>query len=407
MSFSPAASGAQTRKKPELLAPAGSPAALRAAARFGADAVYCGGEILQMRASSAAFTLQELREGAQLLHSLGKKLYVTVNCMTYDRELAMLDRYACELEEFADAVIVSDLGAISVLREKHPSLDVHVSTQANCSNAAAARVYIGMGCKRIVPARELTVPELSRLCEAVSPDAEIEVFVHGAMCMAYSGRCLISSYLNDRSANRGECSQPCRWEYALCEKKRGGTYFPIEEENGYSMLLSSHDMCCIDMLPELENAGAASFKIEGRMKSEYYVATVVNAYRRAMDGTAGIDRCLEEVAKASHRPFSHGFYHGTERFHPTNSGEYSAGATVAAQVVARDGDRVTVEVKNRFGKGDELELLSPEHLGAVLTVPEMSDENGTVVTDARLPNQRLTFETDAPAEAGDFLRKPL
>ena len=393
------------KKHPELLAPAGSLEALKAAAYFGADAVYCGGPMLQMRASSAGMSLDDLRAGAEHLHALGKKLYVTVNCMTYDAELGALETYVGQLEELgADAVIVSDLGAISVIRRACPKLPIHVSTQANCSNSAAADIYAAMGCARVVPAREMTVGQIAELCAHTAGRLEVEVFVHGAMCMAYSGRCLISSYLNDRSGNRGECTQPCRWEYALCEKKRPGVYLPIEEENGFTEILSSHDMCCIDMLDELEGAGVASYKIEGRMKTAYYVATVVNAYRRMIDGTGSLAYCRSELDKASHRPFSQGFYHGAEGKHPHNSGRYESGARFAGIVTAADGEWVEVDVRGRFRTGDTLEVLSPHSMGLKLEVGPMRDENNRIRTDAYIPVELLKLPSKLPLSPGDILR---
>ncbi|MBR5501491.1 MAG: U32 family peptidase, partial [Oscillospiraceae bacterium] len=262
--------------KPELLAPAGDFECLQAAANFGADAVYIGGDLLQLRSGKVGFSREDIRRAAEYLHARGKKLYVTVNCFAYNDEIAACAEYARFLQDAGvDAAIISDMGVMAEFAAAAPQLELHVSTQANCMNYRTAEMWAKLGAKRVVLARELSLADIRALREKLDPSIELEAFVHGAMCMSYSGRCLISSYLNARSGNRGECTQPCRWSYTLMEEKRPGEYFPIEEDEGGTAILSSHDLCCIELLDEIAAAGICSFKIEGRMKSAYYVAAVV------------------------------------------------------------------------------------------------------------------------------------
>ena len=274
----------------ELLAPAGSMDALKAALRFGADAVYLGGPLLQLRAKSAGFSFDDIAEAAKLVHAKGKRLFVTVNALAYNDEIGLLPDYGNRLLDCGvDAAIVSDLGVLTTLHKACPKLELHVSTQASCTNYASARTWYELGAKRIVLAREMTVDEIRKLCRNVPDDLEFEAFVHGAMCMAYSGRCLLSSAILGRSGNRGDCAQPCRWKYALVEETRPNQSFPIVEEDNASYILSSRDLCCIGLLEELIDAGVTSLKIEGRMKTEYYVAVVTNADRRVLDGTMTVE----------------------------------------------------------------------------------------------------------------------
>ena len=292
-------------KNIELLAPAGEWECLEAAANFGADAVYMGGDLLQLRAKKAGFEREDLARAAEFLHRQGKKLYVTVNSFAKNHEIGQCADYARFLRDAGvDAAIISDLGVLTEFAEAAPELERHVSTQANCGNYRTAQVYASLGASRIVLAREMSIEEIGELRSRLDPAVELEAFVHGAMCMAYSGRCLISSYLTGRSGNRGECSQPCRWSYSVMEAKRPGEYFDLEETESGTSILSSHDLCAIELLDELATAGVTSFKIEGRMKSAYYVATAVNAYRRAMDGTLTMEQCKKELECLQHRPYT-------------------------------------------------------------------------------------------------------
>ncbi len=391
--------------KPELLAPAGDLECLKTALYFGADAVYVGGPLLQLRAEAAGFTIEELEEGCRLAHEKGKKLYVTVNSFPKNQEIESLQEYARKLKAIGvDAVIVSDLGGVAAIREAAPDLEVHISTQANCQNYLSAITYYNMGAKRVVLGREVTLEEIEDLRKRVPEDLEIEAFVHGAMCMAYSGRCLISSYLTNRSANRGDCTQPCRWKYKLVEETRPDVSFPISEDEGFSAILSSQDLCCISFLDKLEAAGVCSFKIEGRMKAPYYVATVVNAYRHRLDGTADLEALEWELECASHRPYSTGFYFGEMKKNHFNDGAYHQSCTFAAVVLDWKDDRATVEQRNHFKAGDRLEVLSPNSLGESVLAEDLRDEEGNILDAARHPQQVVTFACPLPLQAGDMLR---
>ena len=392
--------------KPELLAPAGDEECLEAAINFGADAVYLGGRLLQLRASRAAFDDERLEKAVSFAHSKGKKVYVTVNSFAFNDEIAVCADYARFLRDVgADAAIISDIGVLSAFREAAPELEAHVSTQANTMNYAAAMVYRSMGAKRIVLARELSLDEIKKLRDKLPEDVELETFVHGAMCMAFSGRCILSSFLANRSGNRGECSQPCRWNYALTEEKRPGEFFPIEEENGFTTVLSSHDLCCIDFLDKLQDAGVSSFKIEGRMKTAYYVATAVNAYRKAIDGTDTIENCREELSALKHRPYSSGFYFGDVALNHNNDGKYSQTCTFIGNVLGSENGYIKLRQRNHFKLGDTLEALSPNGLTMSFKVTEIRTEAGEMRETAPHPNEILYVPCQFELSAGDFLRR--
>lgn len=393
-------------KKPELLAPAGDMNCLMAAARFGADAVYIGGPLLQLRAEKSAFTEENIAHAASYLHKLGKKLYVTVNSFTKNHEIEPLKGYARTLYALGvDAVIVADLGALRTIKQAEPRLEVHISTQANCCNYASAMAYYEMGASRIVVAREMTIEEIAQMHENIPEDLEIEAFVHGAMCMAYSGRCLISSYLNNRSGNRGECTQPCRWEYYLVERNRPNEYLKLEEYQDHSALLSSHDMKAISFLDKLAEAGVDSFKIEGRMKTEYYVSHVVNAYRRAIDGTAPMELLEDELDAISHRPYNSGFYFGNLVYDHKNDGQYHWDCTFAG-VALEDctNGMLKIEQRNFFRLGDTIEVLSPDSIGMKFTCTEIINEKGEGCETACHPQEILTLACDVDVKKGDILR---
>ena len=390
----------------ELLAPVGSAEALKAALRFGADAVYLGGPLLQLRAKSAGFSFDEIADAAKLVHAKGKRLYVTVNALAHDDEIDLLPQYGGKLLDCgADAAIVSDLGVLTALRRSCPKLELHVSTQASCMNYAAARTWYGLGAKRIVLAREMTVEQIRSLRKNVPDDLELEAFVHGAMCMAYSGRCLLSSAILGRSGNRGDCAQPCRWRYALVEETRPNQSFPIEQEGSTSYVLSSRDLNCISLLDELIDAGVSSLKIEGRMKTEYYVAVVTNAYRRVLDGTMSVEDAQKELLSVSHRPYTTGFYHGELPNDHSNAGEYTQTHRFVGTVLACENGVATIEQRNRFERGDELEVISPKLKHAVLKADELCDADGVPVEVANRVKQILRVKTALPLEPGDLLRK--
>lgn len=393
--------------KPELLAPVGDPERLEAALRFGADAVYLGGPLLQLRSDTVGFSMEALQQAVKTVHARNKKIYVTVNSFTNDDEIDAVRDYARALYEMGvDALIVSDIGTIATIRESVPEIDIHLSTQANCMNAAAAGVYYRMGVKRIVLAREMSLEQIRVFRQKVPADMEIEAFVHGAMCMAYSGRCFISAYMAGRSGNRGECTQPCRWRYHLVEQKRPNEFFPVEEDEKGTTLLSSRDLRCVEFLDELSSAGVCSFKIEGRMKSPYYVATVVNAYRHAIDKTAPMEALLHELDCISHRPYSSGFYFGQmRRYVPDDDMAYHQDKVFAGVVKAVEGTRITVEQRNRFCVGDVLEIVSPQTIGNAFAVQNMRDDEGQAIEAAPHPMQLVSIDCPFPVSPGDILRK--
>ena len=391
--------------RPELLAPAGDMERLQAAIRFGADAVYLGGPMLQLRADAAGFDMPKLAQAVETAHSAGKKLYVTVNSFMKNDEVEPLKDYARALKDLAvDAVIVSDIGAVCTVKKAAPELELHISTQANCLNWAAAMHYYDMGAKRVILAREATLEEIAGIRANTPRDLEIECFVHGAMCMSYSGRCLLSAYMNGRSGNRGDCSQPCRYRYALIRGDKGEDYPAFEDDNG-TMLLSSRDLNAMPFIDEIVNAGVSSLKIEGRMKSTYYVATVVNAYRHRLDGTAPADMCLQELNCASHREYTSGFYFGEARTAQSAGASYIQDCTFIAMVLGEKNGRYIIEQRNNFSAGDRLEILSPNSMGLSFTVDDMRDMDGNTVAYAPHPKQQLTIACPHRLEKGDILRR--
>lgn len=402
-----------TMQRMELLAPAGGMEQLKAALRFGADAVYVGGPQMQLRAGSVGFSMDDLAEAVRETHALNRRLYVTVNAFASNSEIDALGDYAQALKALgADAVIVSDLGAIAAIRRAAPDLDVHVSTQANCLNYAAAQVYADLGATRVVLGREMSLTEIAELRAKTPASLELEAFVHGAMCMAYSGRCMISAYLSGRSANRGACAQSCRWTYLLMEEKRPGQFFPVEEDDRGTTILSSLDLCCIDFLDRIAAAGVTSFKIEGRMKSPYYVATVVNAYRKRLDAlktdTADdmqLALLRRELNAASHRPYSSGFYFGELKHHAPDEGAYLQDCTFVGVVRERlSGGRILFECRNRIREGDRVEILSPDSLGLSFVAGNIRSESGLPEPAAARPSEIYSMDCGCPAAPGDLLR---
>lgn len=386
---------------------------LTTALRFGADAVYLGGPKLQLRSGNVGFTLQNIREAAGIVHAAGKRMYVTVNAFADNREVDEVGEYAGMLKDAGvDAVICADLGIISAIRHSVPDLPVHVSTQANCLNYGAAMIYYDLGVKRIVLGREMSLDSIRELRRRVPKDLELEAFVHGAMCMAYSGRCMISAYLTGRSGNKGACTQSCRWNYALQEEKRPGEYFPIEEDERGTTILSSFDMCCIDFLDQLIDAGIYSFKLEGRMKSPFYVATVTNAYRKRIDALKNsraddenLNLLMRELNSASHRPYASGFYFGEMKRHKPDDGIYRQDTTFVG--IVREllpENRILVEIRNRISEGETVEILSPNSLGLSFTASNMRDSEGNNVTVSDRPSELYSMYCDRKIEPGDLLR---
>lgn len=391
--------------KVELLAPAGDREKLEAAIRFGADAVYLGGPSLQLRAGETAFSLDSLLSAIEFAHTKNKRVYVAVNAFANNESVSLVGDYAKALYDLqADAVIVSDLGVLAAMRRAAPALSVHISTQANCLNYEAARAYHDLGASRIVLGREMTIGQIAELRAKTPPALELEAFIHGAMCMAYSGRCMISAHLTGRSANSGDCTQSCRWRYHLVEETRPGQYFPVCEDDDQMAILSAHDLNCIDILSDLIDAGVTSLKIEGRMKSPYYVATVTNAYRHALLGGAPLHVLKKELDSVSHRPYSTGFYLEDERVHQSAGPGYLQGCKFVGVVKNCASGRMEIEQRNRIREGDVLEVLSPDAIGLSFTAKEICDASGAPITEIPRPLQRATMACPYTLRDGDLLR---
>ena len=399
---------------PELLAPAGGMPQLKAALRFGADAVYGALKSYGLRASAGNFSWEELQEALSLCHGQGKKFYLTLNILPYDSEMQGLleaAQKACDMG--VDAAIVSDIGAFLMLRREVPALPLHISTQANTLNSETACFFAGMGAERIVLARELSLQQIAGIRQNLPQTTQIETFVHGAMCMSYSGRCMLSDHLTGRGGNRGACAQPCRWEYALVEKKRPGEYIPIEEDARGTYLLSAYDLCMLAHLPDMINAGVESLKIEGRMKTEYYVANTVSVYRKALDLLSRSEEAYRAVLpeleaqllKASHRLMNTGFFYGS----PTpaaGANGFSQDMEYIGRVESCENGMATVHLKNRFYVGDTLELLCPQGSLPFTAEKIILPETGESVDTVSVAGQRVLLPIPYPAAEGDFLRGP-
>lgn len=397
--------------KAELLAPAGSFEKLKTALNFGADAVYLGGKSFSLRSFSENFTAEELREGIRYAHERGRKVYVTVNIFAKNADFPALSDTLAYLQEIgADAALVTDPGVFSLAKKVAPTLNLHISTQANTTNQYAAKFWQEQGAERVVLARELSLAEIAQI-HSYCPDLQLEAFIHGAMCISYSGRCLLSNYLAGRDSNRGACVQACRWKYTVRaqreESAQGGELVVQEDERG-TYLLNSKDLNMLPYLDELAKAGVCSFKIEGRMKSSYYLATVVNAYRRVLDGTLNVAEAQAELKKVAHRAFTAAYALGenAETVNYTDSQESGTREYVAD--VLEGGDCPIIQMRNRFRVGEELEILSPsDSFNRRFTVQEMKDEQGNTVADAKLVMQKLQLRCPYPLAKGDILRKIL
>lgn len=397
----------------ELLSPAGNRERLEYALAYGADAVYMAGSRYSLRAFADNFEPDELKRALELVHSKGKKAYITVNIYAHNSDIDGMEDYFRFLYDIgADAVLVSDLGVLEAAKKGAPELPVHISTQANVTNYAAARFFCNAGAERIVLARELSIEEIALIHQKV-PQAELEAFVHGAACISYSGRCLLSDYLTGRSANQGKCAQPCRWGYELVPQGRADS-FPIEQDERGTYILNSKDLCMIDHLGELADAGVTSFKIEGRMKTAYYTAAVTNAYRRATDRLeAGLEpdpALKEELAKAANREFTTGFYFGpVQQGQRYESSKCRQSHEFSAVVLSSNGEYLTLEQRNRFRVGDVLEVLSPEpsRCGQKFTVESIISSQGCGVQAAPNPQERVKVPCTLRLEYMDILRRKL
>lgn len=401
---------------PELLCPAGSMEALEAALHFGADAVYGGMKRYGLRAFAGNFDPEELREAVRRAHAAKARFYVTMNIYPFDDELEGFAEAAREAKAAGvDAAIVSDPGAIRLLRREVPELAVHVSTQANTLNTPAAELYREMGCERVILAREVSLDRIRAMKRALGDSIQLETFVHGASCMAYSGRCMLSAYLTGRSGNRGECAQPCRWKYAVMEEKRPGEYFPVEEDERGTYLFSARDLCLMPILEELCEAGVSSLKIEGRMKSEYYVAVVTGAYRRALDLLAespeAFRRALPELERelrsASHRDSDTGFLLGQPEV-PGEAEGFHQEREYAARVLGRDEKtgKTRLVLKNRFFAGEGLELMTRKGILQVTASPLVREKTGETLETLGIAGETILMDLPE-CEAGDILRGPV
>ena len=392
--------------KVELLAPAGNLKKLKVAIRYGADAVYLGGKAFSLRAFSENFTEEELKEGIAYAHERGKKVYVCANIFAKNEDFAELANYFRMLEGLkVDGVLVSDLGVFRVLKECAPTLPIHISTQANTLNYEAVRFYKEMGAARVVLARELSIAEIKKIHEQV-PEIELEVFVHGAMCISYSGRCLLSDYLTSRPSNRGECVQACRFQYELRAKEQGSDWFPITEDERGAYLLSGKDLNMSAHLKELASAGVSSFKIEGRMKGEYYLATVVNAYRRLLDG-ADLPLMQRELLAASHRDYTQAYAFGKNGDTVSYDDNKTDGTCdFIAVVTDYKGGRAYAEMRGRFYEGDTLEVLSPtDAFLKEVQVKDLRDSAFEAQPDAKRVQEIYSFECPFTVYEGDILRR--
>lgn len=404
-------------KKLELLAPAGDPEKLRTAIDYGADAVYFGGEMFGLRAAARNFTIGEIKEGVEYAHARGRKGYMTVNIFAHNEDIPQLENYLDKLKDVpVDAFIVSDPGVIMIIREIMPDAEIHLSTQANMTNYKTAEFWHRLGVKRIVLARELTFDEIREIRKKLPETLELEAFIQGAMCISYSGRCLLSNFMIERDANRGECAHPCRWKYHLMEEQRPGEYFPVEEDERGTYILNSRDLCMIRHIPELIRSGISSGKIEGRMKSVFYVATVVGAYRRAIDawyadpeGYAFDPEWLKELKKVSHREFTTGFYFNK----PTNKDQnyrtsaYTRNYTFVGLVKSYDEKTgmAVVEQRNKMNLGDEIEVFGPYTDHFTQKIEMLLDEEDQPIESAPHPQQIIKIKMDRPVLEKFMLRK--
>ncbi|MCD8324052.1 MAG: U32 family peptidase [Clostridiales bacterium] len=404
-------------RKPELLIPAGSPEVLRVAVNYGADAVYIGGEAFGLRAKARNFSIDEMREGIAFAHSRGVRIYITANIFAHNEDLAEVRSYFEALRPLGpDALIISDPGVFSIAREVCPEIDIHISTQSNNTNYATYRFWHGLGAKRIVAARELSLAEIAQIRAQIPEELEIEAFVHGAMCISYSGRCLLSSFFAGRDANRGACTHPCRWRYAVMEETRPGEYFPVYENERGTYIFNSKDLCMIEHIPELIEAGVDSFKIEGRMKTALYVATAARTYRRAIDDyfedparyAAHMDWYREQIAACTYRPFTTGFFFGKPdsdtQIVGTNT--YVKGYTYLGVIEGETADGLyRLEQKNKFSVGETIEIMKPNGDNIEVRVNRIVGEDGVDMESAPHPKQTLFIDLGHPMEEFDVLRR--
>lgn len=403
-----------TMNKPEILSPAGDMECLNSALNFGADAVFLAGKMFGMRSAPKNFDNSDLKKACELAHSLGKKVHLTCNILPHNSELSALPDFLAYAQECGvDAFIIADLGIFEAAKKYAPKVARHISTQAGVTNYATANVLYNMGASRVVLAREIPLDEIAEMRAKVPSKLEIECFVHGAMCVSFSGRCLISSYMTGRDANHGDCAQPCRWKYHLFEENREGQYFPVEETGDGTYLYNSRDLCMIEHIPELVKAGISSFKIEGRAKSAYYTAVTTNAYRHAVDGYfANTENFVlkpwikEELDKISHREYNTGFYFNHEPGQVTGNGGYIRHYdAVAVCEKSIDDSTSIISQRNKFYVGDTLDVLPPSGIPFLTKCLSLENKDGIMVESAPHPTERLTMKSDHVIPQSSVIRK--
>lgn len=404
--------------KVELLAPAGNLDKLKMALIYGADAVYLGGQAFGLRAQAKNFDIDQMKEGVDFAHKRNKKVYVTLNIIPHNEDLVNLPEYLKQLDEInVDAVIVSDPGVIEIVKQTTPNMEIHLSTQANATNYAAANFWYNQGVKRVIVARELSLEEIKCMNEKTPENLDIEAFIHGAMCISYSGRCLLSNYMTHRDANRGECAQACRWKYNLVEEQRPNEYYPVYEDERGTYIFNSKDLCMIDSIPQMIESGVTSLKIEGRMKSVYYVAAVVRAYRmvideyyRDKDNYKFDDKWLNELKKVSHRDFTKGFFFGkpTGEDQLYTSSSYIRNYDFVGLVLDYDEETniATVEQRNRVIVGDEVEIFGPNKECFTQKIEKLWDKNDKEIDSAPHAQQIYKLRVAKPVCKYDIIRKP-
>lgn len=403
-------------KKPELLVPASSLEVLKTAVRYGADAVYIGGEVFGLRAKAKNFSLEEMKEGVEFAHRYNVKVYVTANILAHNSDIEPVKAYFNDLKKVKpDALIIADPAIFTIAKEMLPDMELHISTQANNTNYGTYNFWHSLGAKRVVSARELSISEIKDIRNHIPDDLKIETFVHGAMCISYSGRCLLSSFMAGRDANKGACTHPCRWKYAVVEESRPGQYMPVEENERGTYIFNSKDLCMIDHIPELVDAGIDSFKIEGRMKTALYVATVARTYRMAIDDYFENPKKYEEnipkyktlISQCTYRQYTTGFFFGkpdeTTQIYDCNVYERDYVYLGISGEPLEDGSFV-IEQKNKFCVGDKIEIMKADGRDIEANVISITDQDGVAMESCPHPKQIITIKLDQVPEAGDILR---
>lgn len=403
-------------RKPELLVPASSLEVLKTAVRYGADAVYIGGEVFGLRAKAKNFSIEDMKLGVEYAHNYGVKVYVTANILAHNADIEPVKVYFNDLKNVKpDALIISDPAIFTIAKEILPDIEIHISTQANNTNYGTYNFWYGLGAKRVVSARELSLAEIKEIRDNIPKEMEIETFVHGAMCISYSGRCLLSSFMTGRDANKGACTHPCRWKYAVVEESRPGQYMPVEENDRGTYIFNSKDLCMIEHIPELIDAGIDSFKIEGRMKTALYVATVARTYRMAIDDYFESKEKYENnkekyktlISQCTYRQYTTGFFFGkpdeTTQIYDNNVYERDYVYLGIVGDKTRENE-YTLEQKNKFCVGDVIEVMKPDGRDIETTVVSIKDEDGTEMESCPHPKQRLLIQLSMELEKGDILR---